>query len=167
MCSAYSDNQTTPVEHTFLSATVKREQRSQIASMSPRRLDAARARIDGVCTEYNHFNPSCFITESSTSTISCAGAEYDQRFRSPNAHQLRTDLQVLFERFLALQSDAADNAYQRISLRAWETATDEYSAFDWENLKEIIKDEVEELNEHGCQVDVSDLVTLRSTTACL
>jgi hypothetical protein len=156
-----------PDEHTVMPATVKGEQRSQITSMSPHRLDTARARIDGVCTEYNHFNPSCFVTETNTSKISCAEAEDDQRFRSPNAHQLGTDLQVLFERFLALESDAADNACQRISLRAWEAANDEYGAFDWENLKEIIEDEVEELNEHGCQVDVSDLVTLRTMTACL
>ena len=71
---------------------------------------------------------------------------------------------MLFERFLALESDVVDNAYRRISLRAWEAANDEYGAFDWENLKEIIEGE---LDEHGCQVDVSDLVTLRSTTVCL
>ena len=99
--------------------------------------------------------------------MSCARADHERRFRSPNALQLRTDLQVLFERFLALESDAADNTYRRISLRAWETASDEYSAFDWEKLKEIIEDEVEALNEHGCQVEISDLVTLWSTTAHL
>lgn len=151
----------------MLPAIVMRGQQSQTTSMSPRRLDTARERIDAVCAEYNHFNPNCFVAESNAGAMLCAGAEYEGRFRSPNAHELRTDLQMLFERFLALESDAADNAYQRISLRAWETASDEYSAFDWENLKEIIKDEVEELNEHGCQVDVSDLVTLRSTAACL
>jgi hypothetical protein len=74
---------------------------------------------------------------------------------------------VLFERFLALESDAGDNAYRRISLRAWEAANDEYGAFDWENLKEIIEDEMAEMNEPGCHVDVSDLVTLRTTNACL
>ena len=164
MCSAYSDSQTMPDEHTVLPASVKREQRSQITPMSPRRLDTAREKIDAICAEYNHFNPTCFITGPSSSTISCAGPEYERRFHSPNAHQLRTDLQVLFERFLALESDVVDNAYRRISLRAWEAANDEYGAFDWENLKEIIEGE---LDEHGCQVDVSDLVTLRSTTVCL
>jgi hypothetical protein len=73
----------------------------------------------------------------------------------------------LFERFLALESVAGDNAYRRISLRVWEAASDEYGAFDWERFKEIIGDEVEELEEHGCQVEVSDLATLRTMTACL
>jgi hypothetical protein len=74
---------------------------------------------------------------------------------------------VLVERFLALEAVPADNAYRRISLRAQEAASDEYGAFDWERFKEIIGDEVEELNEHVCQIDVSDLVTLRTMTACL
>lgn len=156
-----------PDEHTLLPATITRDQQSQITSMSPHRLDMARERIDAVCAEYNHFNPTCFATGLNQSAISCAGAECERRFRSPNPHELRADLQVLCERFLALESHAVDNAYRRISLRAWEAANDEYGAFDWENLKEIIGDEVEELNEHGYQVDVSDLVTLRTMPACL
>lgn len=156
-----------PDEHTILPAAVTRDQQSQITPMSPHRLDTARERIDAVCAEYNHFNPTCFATGLNKSAISCAGAEYEERFRSPNPHELKTDLQGLIERFLALESDAVDNAYRRISLRAWEAANDEYGAFDWENLKEIIDDEVEELSERGCQVDVSDLVTLRTMLAYL
>ena len=146
-------------EHTSLAATAMREQQSQL---TPHRLDTARERIDAVCTEYNHFNPTCSVPGLSSSTISCAGADYERRFRSPDPDQLRADLQALFERFLALESDAADNVYRRISLHAWESASDEYGSFDWEKFKEIIEDEVEELNEHACQVDVSDLVTLRT-----
>ena len=156
-----------PDEHSILQATVTRDQQSQITSMSPHRLYTARERIDAVCAEYNHFNPTCLATGLNQSAIICAGAEYERRFRSPSPHELRADLQVLCQRFLALESDAVDNAYRRISLRAWEAANDEYGAFDWESLKEIIGDEVEELNEHGCQVDVSDLVTLRTMAACL
>lgn len=156
-----------PDEHTILPATVTRDSHSQITSMSPHRLDIARERIDAVCAEYNHFNPTCFATGHNQRAISSAGAEYERRFCSPSPHELRADLQVLCERFLALESDAVDNAYRRISLRAWEAANDEYGAFDWENLKEIIGDEVEDLNEHGSHIDVSDLVTLRTMPACL
>jgi hypothetical protein len=143
------------------------EAQSETASMSSHRLDTARERIDAVCAEYNHFNPTCFATGSCSSTISCAGAKYEQRFRSPDPNQLRTDLRELFERFLSLESVAADNAYRRIAIRAWEAASDEYGAFDWEMFKEIIGDEVEELNEHSFQIDVSHLVTLRTMTVCL
>jgi hypothetical protein len=73
----------------------------------------------------------------------------------------------LYKRFLALKSVTGDNAYRRISLRAWEAASDEYGAFDWERLKEIIGAELDEMDEHGHQVDVSDLLTLRTMSACL
>ncbi|KAM0708965.1 hypothetical protein Q7P35_003001 [Cladosporium inversicolor] len=154
-----------PDEHTLLPATATKEQQSQTIPMSPHRLDTPRERIDAVCTEYNNFNSSCFVTVPS-STISCAGAEYERRFRSPDPGQLRIDLQALFERFLTLDSDAADNAYRRISLRAWETASDEYGTFDWNKLKKMIGDEVEAMTEHGCYLDLSDLVTLRTTATC-
>lgn len=154
-------------EHTVLPATATITQQIHNTSMSPHRLDTARERIDAVCTEYNHFNPTCFVTGPRSSMTSCAGAEYERRFRSPDPDQLRVDLQALFERFLALESAAADNAYRRISLHAWEAASDEYGSFDWEKLKEIIGVEVEEVNEHGYCVDLSDLVTLRTKTACL
>jgi hypothetical protein len=156
-----------PDTHTVLLAAVVGEAQSETASMSTHRLDMARERLDAVCAEYNHFNPTCFAKGSCSSAALCAGAEYEQQFRSPDPSQLRTDLQALFERFLALESVAGDNAYRRISLRAWEAASDEYGAFDWERFKEIIGDEVEELEEHGYEVDVSDLVTLRTMAACL
>jgi hypothetical protein len=73
---------------------------------------------------------------------------------------------VLFERFLALESNAADNAYRCISLNAWEMARDEYGAFNWEELREIIDNELESLKEHGCHVVISDLVTLRIVPMC-
>lgn len=153
-------------EIAILPATATTGQQSQATPMSPNRLDTACQRIDAVCTEYNHFNPTCFVTGPSSSIASCAGVEYEQRFRAPDPNQLRIDLQALFERFLALESDAADNVYRRISLHAWESASDEYGIFDWESFKKIIGDEVEEPYEHGCCVDLSDLVTLRSKTAC-
>jgi len=156
-----------PDKHTFLPVNVTREQQSEIPTMSTHRLDTARERIDAVCTEYNHFNPTCSVPGFGSSTISCAGADHEPRFLSPDPDQLKVDLQALFERFLALESVAADSAYRRISLQAWETASDEYGAFDWERFKEIIADEVKELHEQGCQVDVSDLVTLRAMTTCL
>jgi hypothetical protein len=156
-----------PEAHTFLPVNVTREQQSEISTMSTHRLDMARERIDAVCTEYNHFNPTCSIPGFSSSTISCAEADPERRFLSPDPDQLKVDLQALFERFLALESVAADNAYRRISLHAWEAASDEYGSFDWEKLKEIIGFEVEEVNEHGYCVDLSDLVTLRTKTACL
>lgn len=151
-------------EHTSLLATVMGRPQSEAPSMSSHRLDTAREQIDAVCAEYNHFNPSCFVAEPSPSTISCAGTEHERRFRPPSPDQLRSDLQVLFERFLALESVEADNAYRRISLHAWETASNEYDSFDWEKLKEIIGAEVEELSERGCYLDVSDLATLRAMT---
>lgn len=135
--------------------------------MTPHRLNTARERIDAVCTEYNYFNPTCFVTGLTSSIFSCAGAEYERRFCSPDPDQLKIDLQALFERFLALESATADNAYRRISLHAWEMANDEYGSFDWEKFKEIIGVEVEKVNEHGCCVDLSDLVTLRTKIACL
>lgn len=154
-------------ESAILPATATTGQQSQVTPMSPNRLDTARQRIVAVCTEYNYFNATCFVTGPSSSIISCAGAEYEQRFRAPDPNQLRIDLQALFERFLALESDAADNVYRRISLHAWESASDEYGIFDWEEFKKIIGDEVEWLNKHGCCVDLSDLITLQNNTVCL
>lgn len=152
--------------HSSTHAAVTTAQQCTINTIFAQRLDKARERIDAVCAEYNYFNPSCFVAESSSSTILCAEAERENRFHSPSPGQLMTDLQALFERFLALESDAADNAYRRISLHAWETASDEYGAFDWEKLKEIIRDEVREMDELGCYVNVSDLVTLRTMSSC-
>lgn len=148
---------------THVAATIV--QQCTINTIFAQRLHKARERIDAVCAEYNYFNPTCFVAEPNSSTILCAEAECERRFHSPSPYQLMTDLQALFERFLALESDAADNAYRRISLHAWETASDEYGAFDWEKLKEIIGDEVREMDELGCHVDVSDLVTLRTMTS--
>lgn len=156
-----------PEEHTILPATATIAQQSHTTSLSPHRLDTARERIDAVCTEYNHFNPTCFVKGPRSSITSCTGAEYERRYRSPDPDQLRVDLQALFQRFLALESVLADNAYRRISLHTWETASDEYGSFDWEKFKDIIGIEVEEANELGCCVDLSDLVTLRTKTACL
>jgi hypothetical protein len=73
--SAYSNNHTMPGVNTFLPPTVMREQQSQLNCMSPHRLDTARERIDAVCAEYNHFNPTCFVTESCSSTVSCSGVD--------------------------------------------------------------------------------------------
>lgn len=128
--------------------------------MSPQRLDAARERIDAICAEYNYFNPTCYLTNSSVSTISCAEEGHYRCFHAPEPGQLRTDLQLLFERFLVLESEAADNAYKRISLVAMEMAGDEYSGFDWEMLKGIIEYELEELAHCGYHVDVLDLAYL-------
>ena len=80
---------------------------------------------------------------------------------------MKNDLQTMFERFLALDCDAADNAYRRISLQAWEAASDEYCDFDLEKFRNIIRQEVKELNEDGCYVDVSDLATLWIMPTCL
>jgi hypothetical protein len=142
------------------------ERQARFTSTSPQRLDTARERIAAVCAEYNYFNPTRHTTNLGSNATSCAGQGNGRCFCLPDPTQLKTDLQVLFERFLALESDAADNTYRRISLNAWEMASDEYGAFNWEELREIIDNELESPKEHGSHVVVSDLVTLRIVPIC-
>ena len=154
-----------PGERTSLQETLTAEQQARASSMSPRRLDTARERIAAVCAEYNHFNPTYHILGLDSPTLSCAG-EFAGCFYPPGTQQLKNDLQTMVERFLALDCDAADNAYRRISLQAWEAASDEYCDFDLEKFRDIIRQEVKELNEDGCYVDVSDLATLWIMPTC-
>lgn len=158
--SAYQNAQIMPDNTTSLHAGTTVLPRPDMSTMSPKRLDA-------VCAVYNHLNPTYSLTDPSSSTTSCADKGHDQCFQPPDMEQLRDDLQLLLERLLALESEAADNTYRRISLQAMEMAGDEYIGFDWEKLKGIIGNEAKELIECGCHVDVSDLVTLRIRSACL
>jgi hypothetical protein len=80
----------------------------------------------------------------------------------PDPAQLRADLQDLFERIRTLESAAADQAYEDMSVRIWEMANDEYSDFDWEIFKDVIGRGVMELKKRGHWVGISDPVTLRS-----
>lgn len=135
--------------------------------MSLQRLNTARERIDAVCAEYNYFNPTyCAPGLNSTASVH-AGDTHGRFLYPPDPKQLKADLQTMFERFLVLESEAVDNAYRRISLHAWEMASDEYNSFDWEKLTEIIGHEMKDLKEQSYHVEVSDLVTLRSVPTCL
>jgi hypothetical protein len=154
-------------EHTFSQDTPITMRQAEVTSSTPQRLDTARERIAAVCAEYNNFNPTYLITDLSPPSTSCAAGDHGGRYCPPDPKRLENDLQTMFERFLALKSDAADNAYRHISLQAWGAASDEYCDFDLEKFREIIGKEVKELNEDRCHVDVSDLATLRIMPTCL
>jgi hypothetical protein len=132
------------------------------ATMPPQRLDAARERINTVCAEHNNFNPNSYLTHQLMRFSSRIGQASHLYPLPPHPAQLRADLQQLFERVRTLESVAADQVYEDMSMRIWEMANDEYSEFDWKIFKDVINRGVYELNEQGHWVAIYDLVTLRS-----
>jgi hypothetical protein len=131
--------------------------------MPPQRLNAARERISTVCAEHNNFNPNSYLVHQLMRFSSRVGYAYasDRYPLPPDPAQLRSDLRELFERIPMLESAAADKACEDMSVRIWEMANDEYSNFDWEIFKVVIRDGLMELNDQGGFVGISDLETLR------
>lgn len=125
------------------------------------RLATARNRLSAVCAEYNHFNPTFYITNPRSSLYSHLDERSsNEKVEPPNAEQMKRDLQKLFERFNALASPDADEVYMRMSLEARDMANDEYSGFDWEMFQDVVVEGLRDLRNIGVVVEVEDLVTL-------
>lgn len=143
-------------------------QHSENATLPPQRLDTARERIRIACAEYNYFNPNFSLKVQHSSPFPSNGEVGNEHgLCPPDPGQLITDLQKLFERIVMLESVAADQVYEDISAKIWLMATDEYGEFDWEKFKDIIGYGLNELNQQGLFIELSDLAMLRSTAALL
>jgi len=115
-----------------------------IMTATPQRLEVARERIRAACAERNYFSPAFQLaTSDSSETFMCP----------PDPDQVLRDLQTLFEKFLALDSFAADAVYEDISLKVWEMANDEHLCFDWETFQETAGKGVRGLREKGYRID--------------
>lgn len=125
------------------------------------RLTTARNRFSAVCAEYNHFNPTYYITNPRSSLYSHLDERSsNDKANPPDAEQMKRDLQKLFERFNALASPDADEVYMRMSLEARDMANDEYSGFDWEMFQDVVVEGLRDLRNISVVVEVEDLVTL-------
>jgi hypothetical protein len=131
------------------------------------RLEPARRTISAACAEYAYFRPAkrhaFFDTPhalpfvpSTTSLISLKSP-----LPYPDPETMKKDLNTLFDRFLELSSEAADDIYVRIAQEVKDAANDEWSGFGWKVFQKIIGSGLWELrSEAGLVVRGDDLGSL-------